>query len=702
MAADFDNSKTLLLGASGFGDRSNPLANPAAMVERDFFQLSLSSYHRPSHWPGGQYLGIVAPIKSRLTDKAMSAGIFGDWAGDNTGLNPEHDFQGLERTYQLGYAFRMPSYLPLSHQLALGINGYWHQFGRNPVARERNWGLDAGLHWNPWYSSRKGELYLDAALLNLLSPYGVDAVDGKRRRALPLDLNASALWRSPMRDLDVYAGLLVEDIDEEFGAGPGYHPGGGLTWHPVRDWELELSYNPLGFPQVGGAWRFFKDGQMRILDISSRLSYGMIQIALVGSLFTRKDQWVFPMRYRRLKFEPEFELHHFGQGEPHRLFQAGRYYLAAYAYGRQLRRFPKHIHVDSTAFTLGLCFQTLGLYSPARDIYEANLRKYSDGNHTRMISDNMLELIRLDYLEGRYDSALARDSSFRELFPESPFLSTLDYLKAQIHFSRGDFSEAIPLYARIPIGHEYHGQARHNLAVSYVQINEVAKAMEVFADLIESPSIDQSELDIRESAMTKAGMLLFQLKDHRADALLSEIGPRSAYRDEAVVVRAWLAVRRGDFRQVESLASAVMESLPRSVLAKEACFLRAYAAFRSGRDKEALDFSDSVIAGDWTRFYLPEEMAEIEKSKADSADFLALQKEFYQESTGQSTRRGCGRGFPRDSLETLRRRHFLVGRYSRRMEKAGRYATSREHVGGLATRMREMLRKKAEDGTLIR
>lgn len=698
MAGGFDNPKTLLLGASGFGDHSSPLANPAAMVERDHFQLFLDSYHGPGAWQGGQYLGIVAPINQYgIMDNTLSAGILGDWEGGDAGLNPKHEYRGLERTYQLGYAFRMPHSLPFSHQLAFGANGYWHQFGRNPQGHARNWGLDAGLHWNPVYSSRRGEFYLDATFLNLVSPFGADSVTGEKPLALPLELNTSVLWRTPSRDLDLYAGLLVGDVYEDLGAERSYRPSVGITWHPLREWELELGTDPLGLPQVGGAYRLFKEGRLKILEVRSRLSYGRVQFGLSGSFFTRKDLRIyFVPRYRRLIFVNDWDRYAIGKGEPQRLFAAGKYELAAYAYGRTVEKHPSHLHVDSSSFALGECFKRLGHLSLARRVYEGNLRNYSDGNHTRLIADNMRELMRLDYLEGRYDSALARDSLFRARFPNSPMAPTFDYFKAQILFSRGKFPEAVPLYAGVPKEHECFRQARHNLALCRLKTGEIRMALDAFTEVMDAPARNPSDFDIRESATLKAGLVLSQLKDPRAESLLAEIDPGSAYYDEALLARAWLAFRRGsqDLGRVDALTSAILDSLPYSVTAREARFLKACAAYRRERNQEALGLVDSLLADTGAWSHPPEEADIIRQAEGDSIAYDSLQQEFYNlavRPSGWKRYRHCK---PPGSLEEYRRRHLLAEAFRYKGEKARRYADGREQVSVLAAKLREELQRK--------
>lgn len=695
-ARGYEDPRTRLLGASGFGDMSSPLANPAAMVEADYTRLFLSSYHGPGSWPGGQYLGLTAPLSPGYFGHALSAGVYGEWDGDDPGLNPAFGPRGPERTYQAGYAFRMPSSLPLSHQLAFGVNGFWHQFDRGTEDRGWDWGMDLGLHWNPVYSSRAGELYLDAALLNVLSPYRayrVDTAAGGRPRALPLDFNGGMLWRSPQRDLDLHAGLLVQDVDEGMAPGRGYRPGGGVTWHPRRAWELELRYNPLGFPEVGGAYRLYGEGRLQILECRSRLSYGMIQMGLSASLFTRKDLRLHPVQYRRLRHEPDDS-----RQEARRLYSLGKYYLAAYALGRAMDRLPAHLALDSSAFEFGMSLDKLGFHALARGVFRENLKRFSDGNHTRLIADNMQELMRLDYLVGEYDTALARDSLFQVRFPGSPFAPTFAYFKAQICFLRGRYDEAVPLYAGVPEGHAYYPEARHNLALCRLKTGAVREAIATFAALLDAPrdsgGADIRSADIRESATVKTGMILHGLKDPRADALLAGIGPASAYLDEALLVRSWSAVRRGDFPQAESLTDSLLASRPRSPLAKEACFLNALAVFRQGRDQEALRLADSVLAGEWREFLLPEEAEAVRLAEAESASYDSLRMAYYQSVTDFTKTRvccDCGRMVSRQQLEELRRRQDRAETCRRREAKAVRYAQSREEASAMAARLRGIL-----------
>lgn len=684
------------MGASSSGDLSSPLANPAAMVEADYFRLFLASYHAPDAWTGGQYLGLAAPIRPLRTEQALSAGVYGDWDWDyGPGSGP--GFRGWERTYQLGYAFRMPPWLPFSHQLAFGANGYWHQFGHPPEAGGQDFGLDAGLHWNPMYSSRWGEAYLDAAILNLLSPYRRDSVSGKSSQAMPPAFNGGMLWRSPLRDVDLHAGVLIRNLVGERAAERAYHPGGGVTWHPRRDWELELRYNLQGFPEAGGAYRVFRGGSLQILEGRCRLGWDRIQLGMAASLFTRKDLRVQPHpRYRRIRMYPD-DPYPLVKGEARRFTAARRHYLAAYTYGRLIARFPSHLHADSNAFEYALCLDRLGFHALARETFRDNLDRYPDGNHTRLIADNMRELMRLDYLTGEYDAALARDSLFQVRFPESPFAPTFAYFKAQIYFSRGRFAEAIPLYASVPADNAYHASARHNLALCQLKTGAVREAIGTFTALMDMPGRDSADTEIRESARVKTGMILSRLEDPRADSLLAGVGTAGAYADEALLARAWLAARRGDFPRAESLAGTLMVDHPRSALAMEACVLKALAVYRQGRGAEALSLADSVLGGYGRDVLLPEEADTVEQAAAESGTYDSLQRAFHREAAGERDARtiGCRRPAQFD-LESLRQRHFLAAACRKREAKAKRYAQAREEAVAVAGRLRGILESGVE------
>jgi hypothetical protein len=131
----------------------------------------------------------------------------------------------------------------------------------------------------------------------------------------------------------------------------------------------------------------------------------------------------------------------------------------------------------------------------------------------------------------------------------------------------------------------------------------------------------------------------------------------------------------------------ILDSLPRSVLAKEACLLKAYAAYRMGRKPEARNLADSVLTGDWTGFFLPEEKALIDRAHAEYDAYDSLQEAF---SLGIARDRSYRHGKSQQAtLEEFRRRHLRAAELKKRLEKAARYARSRGQLEVVAERVRE-------------
>ncbi|MCW8965749.1 MAG: tetratricopeptide repeat protein, partial [Candidatus Pacearchaeota archaeon] len=132
--------------------------------------------------------------------------------------------------------------------------------------------------------------------------------------------------------------------------------------------------------------------------------------------------------------------------EAMRLYLAGKYWEASFAFGKVLSLFPTFHLNDKATWYLGNCYRFLYMNDIARQMYKDALEEYTT-SETR--SKYLYGLQALDYREGKYEDALKNHAFIINLYAESDIRPDADYLAGQIHFQRKNYNVAEQLLANI-------------------------------------------------------------------------------------------------------------------------------------------------------------------------------------------------------------------------------------------------------------
>ncbi|MFW5960780.1 MAG: tetratricopeptide repeat protein, partial [Chitinivibrionales bacterium] len=168
-----------------------------------------------------------------------------------------------------------------------------------------------------------------------------------------------------------------------------------------------------------------------------------------------------------------------------RLYSAGKYWEASYAFGKVLTLYPNFHLNDKAAYYMGDSYSELRLNNIARKVFEEALDEYSTSD---MRADYLYGLERLDYREGKFKSALKNHAFISNLYPDDEIASDAHYIAGEIHFKRGNYSTAKELFLKVKPEAESYIYAQYSLSV----INVIKKKKKAAITNLENIFADTS------------------------------------------------------------------------------------------------------------------------------------------------------------------------------------------------------------------
>ncbi|MBD3393479.1 MAG: hypothetical protein GF418_15190 [Chitinivibrionales bacterium] len=279
--------------------------------------------------------------------------------------------------------------------------------------------------------------------------------------------------------------------------------------------------------------------------------------------------------------------------EAMRLYLAGRYWEAGFAFGKVISLFPNFHLNDKATFYLGNCYRFLQLNDIAREVYREGLAEYTTSEQRPKL---LYGLQHLDYSEAKYEDALKNHAFITNLYPESEIIPDADYLAGQIHFKRKNYNAAQTLFERIQPEAPTYAYAQYTLAIIHIENGKEKLAEECLRNVVVDTTDDPAELLLQDGANTKLGQLYFEQVDLRkAVESFDRVPEGSPYGDEALlgIAWSWIKVNRPELalNTVERLIAAHEQS----PLIPEAYLVKGYSLMLMRRHRDAIPNFEKCI-----------------------------------------------------------------------------------------------------------
>ncbi len=286
--------------------------------------------------------------------------------------------------------------------------------------------------------------------------------------------------------------------------------------------------------------------------------------------------------YDRLILAPMNAYH-----EAMRLYLAGKYWEASFAFGKVLSLFPNFHLNDKATFYMGNCYRFLHMNDIAREIYKEGLAEYT----TSDVRPKMLYGIQnLDYREGKYEDALKNHAFITNLYSDSEIRPDADYLAGEIHFQRKNYNAAEQYLGRIEPDAPTYLYAQYTLSIINYENGKVNAAITNLNNIVKDTTSDPSELLLVDAANNKLGQLYFEeVELRKAVEAFDQVPEGSPYGDDALLGIAWSWIKVNRPEEAQKTVQRLIGAHSESALIPEAYLVLGYSLMLQGRNEEAID-----------------------------------------------------------------------------------------------------------------
>jgi tetratricopeptide (TPR) repeat protein len=539
------------------------------------------------------------------------------------------------------------------------------QFGKNAVSKIP--GLDVGLYFNPIDHYRIGDIGISLTAQDILPTqtpwkydmgyenapdFSSDLITASRGRAgvrysgLNDNLVVSGELLVDNAFRDVLASLLSEDFKKQLMSGGmenlddiknrlkelsplayrwGFHVKymfipqiwfkGGWTNNNVP--YLGFNYNILyPLPEMINIFNIDYYLGWGLIDQSANMGdeRGMVMMLKASVDFGRtREQKESKRLYDKLVVAP-MDVYQ----EAMRLYTAGKYWEASFAYGKLISLYPTFYLNDKAVYYMGDCYKHLYMNQTSREVFRAALDEYTTSD---MRAFYLYGIMSLDYREENYDEAMRNYGFIVNLYPETEIRGEAEYLAGEIEFLRGSYEQAKAHFEAVKPSDPSYLYALYTLGVINYQTDRLQASVQNLKAVIDDTTSKTPDRMLQDAAAVKLGHTYFEMGDKLREAVEAySLVKEDAvpHGDEALLGMTWAWVKAGQPQIALQKADRLVQLHPQSPFVPEAHLLRGYALMLMKRHADAIPAFERALAACEGKFLTPEDV-KIRKVQNDKA-----------------------------------------------------------------------------------
>jgi tetratricopeptide (TPR) repeat protein len=532
-------------------------------------------------------------------------------------ISSQDDDQFFGATFDFGTRFHpVEDYLMGNISLGLNLqNIYYYQSGTDDLKYPFNVHMQFSW-WNDYYRTflEKFEISANCAIMDLFTEaenFGdpkitTTAVDEWERKW--------AERRSQIKDISVVWGAHIKWFPVKFaGIRTGVNTDGVIPFGLSLNWK-----NINVFKRVQLDYDF---GVTTIKELDERFAHILRFSARFGKT---REEAVSEKWYMQLVREPQNDFE-----DAMRLYRAKKYWLASFAFGKVIAKWPSFSKVDMATFFLGKSYEYMHMTDAARETYTRGLKKYTTSDFRARF---LFQLQNLDYKGGAYDVALRNYGFIMNLYRESDVAPDADYVAGQIYYNKNDFENAIRTLEAIDKSNDNYLYARYTLAMLNVRRKNYDDAVSHLSTIVGIDTVKTvSEKALRDMAFVKLGHIYFERGDLKnAYGAYRQVPLESRFYDEALLGLSWTLVRGGvpeSYQEAIKRADNLISTRAKSMLIAEAYLVKGYAnTLLKSYDKAAEAYKKTIELCDGTYLSREEYEKRLTRNQTAMQDYNDFQK----------------------------------------------------------------------------
>jgi tetratricopeptide (TPR) repeat protein len=489
-------------------------------------------------------------------------------------------------------------------------------------------GMDLGLYFNPLDHYRLGDIGLSVNFQDIVPAQvtwnGADSLltNGNNELSVTrlrlgvrysglndrfvvdveavIDNALSAIWKSRLKE-DFVRGQgadssLTETLDDQLKQ--AYRFSAHFKWQFIPQIWLKAGWSNNMIPYVGFNFNIIYPlpEMINYLNYDFHIGYSLIEnergITLMNKLSSdfgpTREQRESKRLYDQLILAPMD-----AYNEAMRLYLAGKYWEAGFAFGKVISLYPNFYLNDKAAYYMGDSYKKLYMNETARSIYKSALEEYTT---SEMRSKYLYGLESIDYREGKYEDALKNHAFITNLYAESDIRPDADYVAGQVHFLRKNYSAAEQLLSKVKPGSAVYLYAQYTLSIINVENKKIEAAVANLKTVISDTTQDPGTQLLQDAANTKLGHLYYeQVELRNAVEAYKRVPEGSSYGDEAMLGTAWSWIKVNQPNMTLQTVDRLMASHPESPLVPEAYLLRGYGLMLQKKFQDAVDALEKCV-----------------------------------------------------------------------------------------------------------
>ncbi|HMD68257.1 MAG TPA: tetratricopeptide repeat protein [Chitinivibrionales bacterium] len=279
--------------------------------------------------------------------------------------------------------------------------------------------------------------------------------------------------------------------------------------------------------------------------------------------------------------------------EAMRLYLAGKYWEAAFAFGKVVSLYPNFYLNDKAAYYMGDSYKRLYMNETARAVFKSALEEYTT---SEMRSKYLYGLETIDYREGKYEDALKNHAFITNLYGESDIRPDADYVAGEIHFLRKNYNAAEQLLSRIKAGSPSYLYGQYTLAIINIENKKMEAAVGNLKSIIADTTQDPATQLLQDAANVKLGHAYYeQVELRNAVEAYKRVPEGSSYGDEALLGTAWSWIKVNQPAVCLQTVDRLIAAHPESPLVPEAYLLKGYGLMLQKKYQDAIDALDKCL-----------------------------------------------------------------------------------------------------------
>jgi len=304
--------------------------------------------------------------------------------------------------------------------------------------------------------------------------------------------------------------------------------------------------------------------------------------------------------------------------EAMRLYTAGKYWEASFAYGKLISLYPTFYLNDKAVYYMGDCYKHLYMNHTAREVFKEALDEYTTSD---MRAFYLYGIMSLDYREDNYDEAMRNYGFITNLYPESEIRGEAEYLAGEIEFSRSRLEEARAHFEAVKPSDRSYLYALYTLGVVNIQTDRLQAAVQNLKTIIDDTTSMAPDFLLQDAAAVKLGHAYFEMGDKLREAVEAyslvreEAVPNG---DESLLGITWSWIKAGQPQMALQKADRIIQIHPKSPFVPEAYLLRGYALMLMKKYADAIPAFERALEACEGKF-LTDEDVKVRKVQNDKA-----------------------------------------------------------------------------------